>query len=250
MNVNWDKIDGLLPVIVQENNTNEVLMMAYMNEEALNLSKTTGIAHYFSRTKDRIWKKGEESGNFQIIKAMILDCDNDSLLLKVEQVGNVACHTGNKTCFFNDILTKAPNLKNMIKNEKYDILDSLYHVAIDRKANADLKDSYISHLYQNGENAYLKKVCEEVAEFSFAIKDLSKFKKYGELKQESFGEHCQNPNYDVVYEAADVLFHMIVALADFDIHPSRILDELKRREGKSGIEEKNARITKRHKDKH
>lgn len=246
MRVNWQKLDGLLPVIVQEDGSNEVLMMAYMNEEALNLSIKTGFAHYFSRTKNRIWKKGEESGNTQEIKDMKLDCDNDSLLIKVVQNGGAACHTGAKSCFFNQISlepnsdTKPQNEPNL--NLKYDILDHLYHVALQRKLNADASSSYIAKLYSKGENAYLKKVCEEAGEFAFAIKDLSKFKKYSDLERESFGEHkAGDPAIDVVYEGADIIFHMIVALADFDIHPSRVLDELKRREGISGIEEKNGR---------
>lgn len=244
MCVNWDKIDGLLPVIVQEESSNEVLMLAYMNEEALNLSLKTGFAHYFSRTKNRIWKKGEESGNIQIIRSALLDCDNDSLLIKVEQKGGVACHTGKKSCFFNEISLTSKTLTNtkFIKNEKYDIFDHLYHVALDRKLNCDTQNSYIAKLYSKGQNAYLKKICEEAGEFCFALKDLSKFKKYKEFGKESFGEHkAGDPSYDVIYEAADIFFHIIVALADFDLHPSRIIDELKRREGISGIEEKNAR---------
>ncbi|EAK0826665.1 bifunctional phosphoribosyl-AMP cyclohydrolase/phosphoribosyl-ATP diphosphatase HisIE [Campylobacter fetus] len=241
MCVNWDKVAGLLPVTVQEYSSNEVLMMAYMNEAAFNLSIETGFAHYFSRTKNRIWKKGEESGNFQIIKFMALDCDNDALLIKVEQIGDNACHTGAKSCFFNEISANKANLNNNQITHKYDILDHLYHIALDRKLNKS-ENSYISKLYQKGENSYLKKICEEAGEFGFAIKDLSKFKKYAELNKESFGEHIDGkPDYDAVYEAADMLFHLIVALADFDIHPARVLDELKRREGISGIEEKNAR---------
>ena len=92
-----------MPAVVQESSSGEVLMLAYMNEEALNLSLKTGFAHYFSRTKNRIWKKGEQSGNVQKIEDAYLDCDNDTLLIKVEQKGGAACHTGAKSCFFRKI---------------------------------------------------------------------------------------------------------------------------------------------------
>jgi phosphoribosyl-AMP cyclohydrolase / phosphoribosyl-ATP pyrophosphohydrolase len=96
--VDWEKSE-LLPVIVQEVSSNEVLMMAYMNKEALELSLSTKTAHYFSRSKQRIWKKGESSGHTQTIHSFNIDCDNDTLLIKVTQEG-VACHTGRKSCFF------------------------------------------------------------------------------------------------------------------------------------------------------
>lgn len=246
ININWAKLDGLLPVVVQDFEKIDVLMLAYMNEEAFNLTLNSGFAHYFSRTKKRIWKKGEESGNIQIVKSMSLDCDGDALLLKVEQKGGVACHTGARSCFFNEIEFVNSHLNSDVNSlnskPKYNILDEIYHVILDRKLNADPNSSYVAKLYKKGENAYLKKICEEASEFTFAIKDLSKFSKYKNLKLENFGEHkVGEPDYDAVYEAADLIFHVLVALAAFDIHPSRILDELRRREGISGIEEKNAR---------
>ncbi|MBF0985330.1 MAG: phosphoribosyl-AMP cyclohydrolase, partial [Campylobacter sp.] len=103
MKIDWEKTGGLLPVVVQDVASSEVLMLAYMDEEALNLSLETGFAHYFSRTKNRIWKKGEQSGNVQKIEDAYLDCDNDTLLIKVEQKGGTACHTGAKSCFFRKI---------------------------------------------------------------------------------------------------------------------------------------------------
>lgn len=241
VSVNWDKIDNMLPVVVQEASTNEVLMLAYMNQEAFELTKSTGLAHYYSRTKSRIWKKGEESGNFQIVKSLSLDCDSDALLLKVEQVGGIACHTGERSCFFNHLNLEQNSRPNLNKEIKYDILDHLYHIALDRKLNSS-SNSYIAKLYTKSPDIYLKKISEEACEFALAIKDLQRFKLYSNHNKESFGEHIKdNPKYDAIYEAADVLFHMIVALADYDIHPSAILDELKRREGISGIEEKKAR---------
>jgi len=218
MKVDFDKNNGLVPVIVQDVDTNEVLMLAYMNEEALKLTQKTGYAHYFSRSRNKIWKKGESSGHTQEVKEILIDCDNDTILLKVKQNG-VACHTGRKSCFF----TKLDSGEVIIDKEKeieYNFIDKLYHTLLDRK-NASSKTSYVASLYQKGENSVLKKVVEEAGEFCFAIKD--------DIKE------------DIIYEAADLAFHALVALAYKNIHPEAILEELKRREGVSGIEEKRNR---------
>jgi len=218
MKVNFEKNGGLVPVVVQDADTNEVLMLAYMNEEALDLTKKTGFAHYFSRSRNKIWKKGESSGHTQEVKDILIDCDNDTILLKVKQNG-VACHTGRKSCFF----TKLDSGEVTMDKEKeieYNFIDKLYHTLLDRK-NADPKSSYVASLYKKGENSILKKVAEEAAEFAFAIKD--------------------NDKKEIIYEAADLAFHTLIALALKDIHPEAILEELKRREGVSGIEEKRNR---------
>ncbi|MBP3224938.1 MAG: bifunctional phosphoribosyl-AMP cyclohydrolase/phosphoribosyl-ATP diphosphatase HisIE [Campylobacter sp.] len=260
--VDWQKVAGLLPVVVQDYSDGAVLMLGYMNEEALALSLETGLAHYFSRTKNRIWKKGEASGNEQIIKSAFLDCDNDTLLLKVEQKGGVACHTGEKSCFFNEVKfgeNLVKNLQNLAQNSQnlgdentapktarkispYDILDEIYHVCLDRKFNADPAKSYVASLYKKGENSYLKKIAEEACEFALACKDLTRAKSVPSSQRAQFGEHrAGEPEYDAIYEGADIIFHMLVALADHGIHPETILRELARREGISGIEEKNSR---------
>lgn len=220
MNIDWTK-NTLIPVVAQDVVTNEVLMLAYMNKEAYELSLQTKIAHYFSRSKNRIWKKGESSGHTQIIKDMLLDCDQDTILLKVEQ-NDVACHTGNKTCFFDDILN-SKNLSEVTSQEftsHYGIFDKLYHTLQLRK-HADPNSSYVAKLLNQGENSYLKKVVEESGEFCFAIKD--------------------DNEKEIVYEAADLFFHVLVALCDKNIHPDKIEQELYRRFGLSGIEEKNSR---------
>ena len=100
--IDWEKMDNRIPVITQDASTNEVLMLAYMNQEALELTIKTNYAHYFSRSKQRIWKKGESSNHLQEIVEILIDCDNDTLLLKVNQSG-VACHTGRKSCFFTNL---------------------------------------------------------------------------------------------------------------------------------------------------
>ena len=219
--IDWQKVDNLLPVIVQDEASNEVLMMAYMNKEALSLTIKTKKAHYFSRTKQRIWMKGESSGNLQIVKDIFIDCDSDTLLIKIEQVGGVACHTGRKSCFFTklesqEIVSEA----NENATQNYSVLDKLYHELMDRK-NADPKTSYTASLLQKGENSYLKKIVEEAGEFCFAIKDDDK--------------------KEIVYEAADLVYHCLIPLIDKNIHPDQIKEELKRRFGMSGIEEKNSR---------
>jgi len=216
--VDFEKNGGLVPVIVQDADTNEVLMLAYMNEEALNLTQQTGYAHYFSRSRNKLWKKGESSGHTQEVKDILIDCDNDTILLKVKQNG-VACHTGRKSCFFTN-LKSGESVMDIEKEIEYNFIDELYHTLLDRK-NADPETSYVSSLYHKGENSLLKKVAEEAAEFCFAVKD--------DNKQE------------IIYEAADLAFHTLVALAYKNIHPEAVLEELKRREGVSGIEEKRNR---------
>lgn len=225
VNIDWEKVSNLLPVIVQDSKSLKVLMLAYMNQEAYELTCKTSLAHYFSRTKGRIWKKGESSGNIQKIEAMFLDCDNDTLLLHVEQVGGIACHTGRKSCFFNQIDTQSNSINIteaplQSESELYGIIDTLHHVIQERKS-ADPSSSYVAKLLHGKENGMLKKIAEEAAELCFAIKD----------KDED----------EIIYEAADLLFHSLVGLSSCNIHPDRVKQELARRFGLSGIEEKNAR---------
>jgi len=102
-NIDFKKSGGIVPAIVQDFLTGEVLMLAYMNDESFKLTQSTGFAHYWSRSKNRIWKKGESSGNVQIIKEIYLDCDSDTVLMKVNQIGEAACHEGYRSCFFRRI---------------------------------------------------------------------------------------------------------------------------------------------------
>ncbi|RDU73478.1 bifunctional phosphoribosyl-AMP cyclohydrolase/phosphoribosyl-ATP diphosphatase HisIE [Helicobacter aurati] len=224
----WDKMD-LLPCIVQDYTTNQILMLAYMNKEALYQTVQTNNAHYFSRSKQRIWKKGETSGHIQIVQEIFFDCDRDAILLKVQQEG-VACHTGNITCFFNKITqinqettihqdsTKQESIKYSLM--KYDVMDTLYHTILD-KQHDDPKLSYTASLFDSGDNTIAKKVIEESGEFCLAFKDR-------DLQQ-------------VIYECADLFYHVLIALAKTQIHPDRIYQELQRRMGISGIEEKRNR---------
>ena len=217
--VDWQK-SALLPVIVQDSVSNEVLMMAYMDKEALSLSLSTKIAHYFSRSKQRIWKKGESSGHTQTIHSFHIDCDNDTLLIKVTQKG-VACHTGRRSCFFRELESGDIHSEVTVDTaEMYGVIDTLYHTIQERKS-ADPKTSWTAKLLSKGENTILKKVVEEAGEYCFAHKD-------GDEKE-------------MIYEAADLTYHMLVALASKNISPERIKQELARRFDMSGIAEKNSR---------
>ncbi len=217
--IDWQKSE-LLPVIVQDSTTLEVLMMAFMNREALELSLSTKTAHYYSRSKQRLWKKGESSGHLQHIERFLLDCDNDTLLIMVRQEG-VACHTGRKSCFFTDIESGETISEPQIDTvATYGIIDELYHTILDRK-HADPSTSWTAKLLSSGENAILKKVVEEAGEFSFAVKD--------------------GKEDEIIYECADLVYHVLVALGHKNISPDRIKQELARRSGISGIAEKNSR---------
>ena len=221
--IDFEKQDGLIPVITQENQTNEVLMLAYMNKEALELTLSTNFAHYFSRSKQRIWKKGESSNHTQEVVSISLDCDNDTLLLKVNQAG-VACHTGRKSCFFTDITTgKTTSEVEVDTTVAYGVVDSLYHTILEKKHDDPTK-SYTAKLLSGKQNSMLKKIVEEAGEFTFALKD--------------------NDTEEIIYEGADLLYHCLVALASQNISPDRIKQEIARRFGLSGIEEKNSRVEK------
>ncbi|MEV9615993.1 bifunctional phosphoribosyl-AMP cyclohydrolase/phosphoribosyl-ATP diphosphatase HisIE [Aliarcobacter butzleri] len=219
--IDWEKMNNLIPVITQDAKTNEVLMLAYMNKEALELTIKTNYAHYFSRSKQRIWKKGESSNHLQEIVEILVDCDNDTLLLKVNQTG-VACHTGRKSCFYTNLKTdKIISDVEINTTAAYGVIDTLYHTICERK-DEDVLKSYTAKLLKGNQNSMLKKIVEEAGEFTFAVKD--------------------DNEEEIIYEAADVAYHVLVALASKNINPDRVKQELARRFGISGIEEKNSRI--------
>jgi len=219
--VDFEKNDGIIPAIAQDATTNEVLMMAYMDKQSLELTLSTGFAHYYSRSKQKLWKKGETSGHTQEIVDVLLDCDNDTVLLKINQEG-VACHTGRKSCFFTSIKDEEKIISEVEINttEAYGIIDTLYHTIVERKT-ADPKTSWTAKLLQGDQNSMLKKIVEESGEFTFAIKDDDKD--------------------EIIYECADITYHVLVALASKNINPHLVKQELSRRFGLSGIEEKQSR---------
>ncbi|MDR2152193.1 MAG: bifunctional phosphoribosyl-AMP cyclohydrolase/phosphoribosyl-ATP diphosphatase HisIE, partial [Helicobacteraceae bacterium] len=207
MTIDWAK-NPLVPVVAQDSATREVLMLAYADQNAFDLTLQTGFAHYFSRSRNRLWKKGEQSGNTQKIIEVLSDCDGDSLLYIVEQKG-AACHTGRKSCFFTKAESGAETGDRADRvvdpSEIYGAVDRLYHTILERK-NADPSVSYVASLFAKGDNSTLKKVIEEAGEMALAVKD-------GDREQ-------------IVYETADLLFHALIALASKAIAPDLIRAEL------------------------
>ena len=194
--------DGLIPVIVQDYKTEQVLMLAYMNEEAYEKTLRTGQMTYFSRSRQSLWLKGETSGHFQYVKSLSYDCDADTLLAKVEQIG-AACHTGAYSCFFNDIITYDFEEKSPLS-----VLTDVYDVIIDRKENPK-EGSYTNYLFDKGLDKILKKVGEEATEIVIAAK---------------------NPNSnEIKYEISDFLYHVMVLMAEKGVTWDEIMKELANR---------------------
>jgi phosphoribosyl-ATP pyrophosphohydrolase/phosphoribosyl-AMP cyclohydrolase len=219
MQINWQK-NPLIPAIAQDYKTNEILMLAYMNEEAYNLTLSSGYAHYFSRSRQRLWKKGESSNHTQEVKDILLDCDADTVILKIKQNG-VACHTGRKSCFFTSVLQDKVILNKEIDTDTiYGVVDRLYHTILERKNSKDTTKSWTTKLL-NDKGLMLSKIREEADEVCEAIDKES--------------------DQQVIYEGADLLYHTLVGLGYRDITPDRVKQELARRFGTSGIEEKNSR---------
>ena len=216
MQIDWKK-NPLIPAIAQDHENNEVLMLAYMNEEAYNLTLSTGFAHYFSRSKQRIWKKGESSNHTQEVKDVLLDCDADTVILKIKQNG-VACHTGRKSCFFTSVMQEKIILEQEVNTDAiYSVVDTLYHTILERKNAPEEAKSWTKKLLDN-KDLMLSKIREEANEVCVAINEES--------------------DEQVIYESADLLYHTLVGLGYRDISPDRVKQELARRFGMSGIKEK------------
>ena len=189
--------DGLVPAIIQDEITGKVLMLGFMNQDAITTTETLKKVTFFSRTKNRLWTKGEESGNFLLLKEMKIDCDNDTLLIKVNPVGPV-CHTGADTCF-NE------------KNESDNFLFDLEKIIVDRKNNPSEK-SYTSSLFQKGINKIAQKVGEEAVELVIEAKD---------------------DNADLFKdEAADLMFHYLILLQAKGFGLDDVINVLKERHKK------------------
>ncbi len=219
MTIDWNK-NPLIPAIAQDVKTNEVLMLAYMNEEAYRLTLETGYAHYFSRSKQRIWKKGESSTHTQEVKDILLDCDADTIILKIKQNG-VACHTGRKSCFFTSVLQNKIILDKEVDTDViYGVVDTLYHTILERK-NAPAEQKSWTKKLLDDKALMLSKIREEADEVCVAIDEES--------------------DEQVIYESADLLYHTLVGLGYRNISPDRVKQELTRRFGMSGIMEKESR---------
>ena len=194
--------DGMVPVIAQDYQTNEVLMLAYMNEEAFNTTIAMGKMTYYSRSRQELWTKGVTSGHYQYVKSLTLDCDKDTILAKVSQVG-AACHTGNPTCFFTELIKKEYLSKNPLK-----VFEEVYQVIADRKEHPK-EGSYTNYLFDKGIDKILKKVGEEATEIVIASK---------------------NPEpEEIKYEISDFLYHMMVLMVEKGITWEEVVEELSQR---------------------
>lgn len=191
--------NGLIPVVVQDYKTEEVLMVAYMNQEAFETTVKTGRMTYWSRSRQELWVKGLTSGHFQYVKELRIDCDNDTLLARVAQAG-AACHTGNKSCFYRTLLRKEYVERNPMK-----VFQEVYGVIEDRKAHPK-EGSYTNYLFDKGIDKILKKVGEEATEIVIAAK---------------------NPNpEEIKYEISDFLYHVMVLMAEKGVTWEEIAREL------------------------
>lgn len=204
--VAWSELklnsDGLIPVVVQDYKNNEVLMVAYMNEEAFNKTLASGRMTYWSRSRQEIWIKGETSGHYQTLKRLSIDCDNDTLLAKVIQQG-AACHTGNRTCFYRDVMKKDGGVKSATA-----VFEDVYQIILDRKMHPK-EGSYTNYLFDKGIDKILKKLGEEATEIVIAAK---------------------NPDpEEIKYEAADFLYHLMVLMAERSVTWEDITEELSKR---------------------
>lgn len=194
--------EGLVPVITQDYKTGEVLMLAYMNEEAYQKTLETGKMVYYSRSRQKLWCKGETSGHYQYVKHLMIDCDSDTILAKVRQIG-VACHTGQPTCFFTDLVKKDYDDTNPLT-----VFQDVYDIILDRKKNPK-EGSYTNYLFDKGIDKILKKCGEEATEIVIAAK---------------------NPETEELkYEISDFLYHLMVLMAERDLTWNEIVKELAHR---------------------
>lgn len=204
--IKWEEFklnsDGHVTVVVQDYKTDEVLMVAYMNEEAYHMTLKTGKMTYYSRSRHELWVKGETSGHYQYVKSLTADCDMDTILAKVSQIGP-ACHTGSHSCFFNEIMAKEYEETNPLR-----VFERVFDVIKDRKVHPK-EGSYTNYLFDKGIDKILKKLGEEATEIVIAAK---------------------NPNAnEVKYEISDFLYHMMVLMAEKNITWEEITTELAQR---------------------
>jgi phosphoribosyl-ATP pyrophosphohydrolase/phosphoribosyl-AMP cyclohydrolase len=198
--IDFEKGKGLVPAIVQDASSNKVLMQAYMNREALILTLLSGKTHFWSRTRNRMWMKGEESGHFSIVQNLILDCDNDAALIKVQQIGP-CCHTNKESCFHNPVLPDTETYPDAA------ILNKIY-ATIEERIRSGGQESYVKNLVNEGESAILRKVGEEATEVILAAKD--------------------RPD-TLAAETTDLVFHLMILLASRRIPLGEMFKELAER---------------------
>jgi len=212
--INFEKQGGLVPAVIQDYISGRVLMLAYMNKESLKRTIETDQTWFYSRSRQQLWMKGESSGHVQKVKEIMFDCDEDTLLIKVEQTG-VACHTGHYSCFYRDINGKEVDEQFFDMEKVYEsgktgpaILYELYDIILDRQKKMP-EGSYTTYLFSKGLDKILKKVGEESAEVIIASKNREKS--------------------EVVYETADLIYHLMVLLVEQGVDLGDIFTELKSR---------------------
>ena len=194
--------EGMIPCITQDYRTGQVLMMAYMTRESFEKTLATGRMTYYSRSRKELWTKGDTSGHYQYVKSLSIDCDKDTILAKVAQIG-AACHTGNRSCFYTDLVKKDVDSRNPLE-----IFQDVYDTIKDRKDHPK-EGSYTNYLFDQGIDKILKKVGEEATEIVIAAK---------------------NPDSDELkYEICDFLYHMMVLMAEQDVSWKEITEELAQR---------------------
>lgn len=192
--LNFSKLNGLIPAIIVDDSNDKILMLGFMNEEALRISIESGKVTFFSRTKNRLWTKGETSGNFLLIKNIISDCDNDSIIIYATPQGPT-CHLGNYSCF-------------NIPNENLNFLIKLTDLVNQRKKHLP-ENSYTTKLFKQGSDRIIQKVGEEATEVIIAAKNKSR--------------------KEIIYESADLLYHLIIMLADNELSITDVVKELELR---------------------
>lgn len=198
--------NGLIPAVVQNKDTKEVLMVAYMNADTVKQTLETGRATFWSRSRQEVWVKGATSGNYMYVQELRVDCDGDCLVALVNPAG-AACHTGNRSCFYRSVkngelaeVNETENLSAVVADEEA--------VVRDRKRNPE-DGSYTNYLFDKGEDKILKKVGEEAAEVVIAGKNRSR--------------------EEIAYETADLMYHLTVMLVDNDMSWDDVYKEMKRR---------------------
>ncbi len=206
-NIKFDD-QGLVPAIAQDSQSKDVLMLAYMNEKSIEKTFETGYAHYYSRRRKQLWKKGETSGHLQKVEHFSYDCDGDTILIQVNQTGP-ACHTGAKTCFYNEVLlddTKTISIKS--REENLTMVSDLFELIKKRKIQP-VENSYTQYLFDKGIDKILKKVGEESAEVIIAAKN--------------------NDKDELIYELSDLVYHSLVLMVEQGVSLKELMDELQSR---------------------
>lgn len=201
---------GLVPAIVQDYLDGTVLMMAWMNQESLQKTIETGETWFWSRSRQEFWHKGETSGHLQLVKSLRYDCDSDCLLITVEQIGDIACHTGERSCFH--------RVNNHVEAPPADTLSQIYAVVRDRRDHPT-ETSYTCKLFAGGDNKILKKIGEESAEVVMACKD------------DDPAANDANTQAAIAGEVADLFYHTLVALAHHNVDIKAVYRKLQERRG-------------------